>query len=267
MTIGEALKYDRITLGLTQTQMAAGLMSESFYSKVERGVHSIDADLLIKLLHKHGISAQSFFYLIDRNDKELFLEDSQRLVIASNKRDLKEVDKIIQELKDKNAPKWIQTNAAKIRTWMTSSNEGIIQEEKDKVKKRYLLADKWSIALINALQLNIYVLDFEDLYQIINIAYKKFEKATNQDELSELYMEINAVAFLARCYHESDKKHAQSSLDFLHSTRLIPSSFYGRIFAAYYEALFDHDKKKIDAIAEALKESGLSYAIQDTLER
>ena len=43
MTIGEALKQIRKQAGLTQTQMTAGLITESFYSKVERGVHAIDA--------------------------------------------------------------------------------------------------------------------------------------------------------------------------------------------------------------------------------
>ena len=34
MTIGQALKDTRKALGLTQTEMAAGIVSPSFYSKV-----------------------------------------------------------------------------------------------------------------------------------------------------------------------------------------------------------------------------------------
>ena len=52
MTIGEALKQLRLHAGLTQNQMATGLMSESFYSKVERDVHEIDANLLIRVTAK-----------------------------------------------------------------------------------------------------------------------------------------------------------------------------------------------------------------------
>ncbi len=37
MKIGQVLKEYRLHAGLTQTEMAAGLVSESFYSKVERG--------------------------------------------------------------------------------------------------------------------------------------------------------------------------------------------------------------------------------------
>lgn len=44
MKIGEALKSLRLHAGMTQTQMAAGIVTESFYSKVEREVHAIDAN-------------------------------------------------------------------------------------------------------------------------------------------------------------------------------------------------------------------------------
>lgn len=50
MTIGELLKSTRLNAGWTQKEMAAGVVSESFYSKVERGIHNIDADTLVKLL-------------------------------------------------------------------------------------------------------------------------------------------------------------------------------------------------------------------------
>ncbi len=45
MTIGKALKQLRLHAGLTQDQMAAGIISESYYSKVERDIHNIDAKL------------------------------------------------------------------------------------------------------------------------------------------------------------------------------------------------------------------------------
>ncbi|WP_254261145.1 helix-turn-helix domain-containing protein [Lactobacillus helveticus] len=47
--------------GLTQTEMAAGAISESFYSKVERGVHNIDADTLVEVLKANHINPVQFF--------------------------------------------------------------------------------------------------------------------------------------------------------------------------------------------------------------
>ena len=42
MTIGEQLKKTRNMLELTQLQMSAGIITESFYSKVERDKSKIE---------------------------------------------------------------------------------------------------------------------------------------------------------------------------------------------------------------------------------
>ena len=61
MKIGKSLRETRLAAGLTQTEMAAGVASESFYSKVERGIHNIDADTLVKLLKARKINPVGFF--------------------------------------------------------------------------------------------------------------------------------------------------------------------------------------------------------------
>ena len=96
MTIGEALKQLRLHAGLTQNQMAAGLMSESFYSKVERDVHEIDANLLIELLTAHHFDVVSFFARVSNQDlrTEPNFDLMNQISFAQNKKDLKTLDKI-----------------------------------------------------------------------------------------------------------------------------------------------------------------------------
>lgn len=53
--IGDKLKNLRQQLGLTQTEMAAGVISVSFYSKVERGLNDIGINDFLEILKKHGI--------------------------------------------------------------------------------------------------------------------------------------------------------------------------------------------------------------------
>lgn len=65
MTVGEALKQLRSQLGLTQEQMAGGIISESYYSKVERNLHIIDAKSLIMILRVHDIDMSSFLIYYD----------------------------------------------------------------------------------------------------------------------------------------------------------------------------------------------------------
>ena len=61
MTIGEALLNLRKQLGLTQTEMAANVVSTSFYSKVEKGLNRISAEDLLQLLEANQIPLWEFF--------------------------------------------------------------------------------------------------------------------------------------------------------------------------------------------------------------
>lgn len=101
MTIGEALKQLRLHAGLTQEQMASGLMSESFYSKVERDVHEIDANLLIELLTAHHFDVVSFFTKVSNQDSRMEpnFDLMNQISFAQNKKDLKALDKIAQKIK------------------------------------------------------------------------------------------------------------------------------------------------------------------------
>ncbi len=59
--ISEELKKVRKNMGLTQQQMAAEIISPSFYSKVERGAHKISSDDLFYILFAHDVDYKSFF--------------------------------------------------------------------------------------------------------------------------------------------------------------------------------------------------------------
>lgn len=48
-------------MGLTQSEMVQGIVTESFYSKVERGVYKIDAETLIKIISAHDLDPINFF--------------------------------------------------------------------------------------------------------------------------------------------------------------------------------------------------------------
>ncbi len=50
MNIGEALKQYRTNAGLTQKEFTQNILSPAHYSKIERNLHEISANDLLKLL-------------------------------------------------------------------------------------------------------------------------------------------------------------------------------------------------------------------------
>ena len=61
MTICKLLKEARLKKGLSQKQFSDGIISTSYYSKVEKNDHRITAEDLIALLEHNNIPMWSFF--------------------------------------------------------------------------------------------------------------------------------------------------------------------------------------------------------------
>ncbi|QNQ82200.1 helix-turn-helix transcriptional regulator [Lactobacillus sp. PV037] len=83
MKISELLKLIRTLTGKTQKEFSEGIMTESYYSKVERGIHQINAD--------------SFFELINKNYSDPKLERSIRRILVAGE-NTKRLEKISNEL-------------------------------------------------------------------------------------------------------------------------------------------------------------------------
>ena len=61
MKIGTRLKNTRKFLGLTQLEFSGGIVTESFYSRVENGKSDISMSKLIELLNYNQVSLYDFF--------------------------------------------------------------------------------------------------------------------------------------------------------------------------------------------------------------
>ena len=90
-SIGEALKEERRSLGLTQEQFIKGIISESFYSKVERGKNEIVAD---------GFGYDPLFYIPEKEKTfaQMTTDEKNEISHRGNA-----VRKLLQEL-----PAWLE---------------------------------------------------------------------------------------------------------------------------------------------------------------
>ena len=68
MNIGEALKQYRTNAGLTQKEFTQNILSPAHYSKIERNLHEISANDLLKLLSQNKIRYSDFFSSLDQNN-------------------------------------------------------------------------------------------------------------------------------------------------------------------------------------------------------
>lgn len=102
MTIGEALKNERIKRGLSIRKMADGIIDPSSYDKVEKGLRNIGSYALIKLIFTHNIDVDAFFNNLESTyASQDFIHKRQlekKIRSAFNNRNLKRLKEIQQEV-------------------------------------------------------------------------------------------------------------------------------------------------------------------------
>ena len=83
MPIGELLKDYRIKQGKNQREFIDGIVSQSYYSKVEKEIHRITADDLLEILNHNGIPVKKFF---------------EKLEIDPNQWQIDKINKLMEEI-------------------------------------------------------------------------------------------------------------------------------------------------------------------------
>lgn len=273
MTIGEALKQLRLHAGLTQNQMAAGLMSESFYSKVERDVHEIDANLLIELLTIHHFDVVSFFTRVGNQDMrtEPNFGLMNQISFAQNRKDLKTLDKIRAEVKNGKVKSnfWLQFRLENAYAWVLHSNKMISLEMKKKVKS-IIMDENWNRTAYHYLSQAVIFLDIDEAYQLVDSAFRAYDKKPETDTFTLQFVAMIAVNFLNCCYHQRDaiqKKYVDRAVNFLRELPKDGAIGINSVLGTYYEAIFSGDTEMVDMVIKVLKKSGYFSLIEDTLEQ
>lgn len=65
VTVGQQLRKTRMFLGITQEEMTKGIVTTSFYSRVEHDKVDININDLISILNKNNVSLRDFFEKFD----------------------------------------------------------------------------------------------------------------------------------------------------------------------------------------------------------
>ena len=99
MNIGEALKQYRTSAGLTQKEFTQNILSPAHYSKIERNLHEISANDLLKLLNQNKIRYSDFFSSLNQNSiEEQDKKISDQLLSAYYDRDVDKAKEIYTQI-------------------------------------------------------------------------------------------------------------------------------------------------------------------------
>lgn len=249
-TIGRQLRKFRMLLGLSQTEMAAGIVTESFYSKVERDKSAITIDKLVAILNKHEISLYDFFNVFDQeNLPQLILR--RNMYETFNNRDVKKLKELKKSVTEKSVRLKLELMIADIEGQVNQLSVSTKEELEEIAPKLDFenLDDFWDLAIFMPL------FSFEKATKVINGIegeFKQLDFADNQITLSLMNL---FIAYLNRCYKED---HPEEATRVISLVQQVPRNFiiFHQIIIHYYQALFNKDGELAKRIIDLLKESG-----------
>ena len=270
MEIGEALKALRLQAGMTQTEMADGIITESAYSKVERNVHSIDADVLFKILLAHHFDPITFFLNIGyKKENNGTLDVLNKMMYAQNKKDLHALDKIEAEIKEQypdKIPDRLAFRLAMSKAWITHSSKNVDPKIKKKAKSLALNID-WDRNAYHYLSQACILMSIQDATKLFDIAAKSYRKNPLIDLMTITQISIMSLNFLNCCYHQhGESKYIDEAVQLVLSLPPDPAIGFFKVLALYYQALFADDEVKINALLQVIKATGFYPLIEDTIE-
>ena len=150
MEIGELLKEYRLSLGITQKQMAENIVSTSFYSRVEQGISRINAIDLLKILKLHSINKTDFFNQISVDVSDHSNNNAQlinMLFVAFFDNDLSQITTIKSKIEqDSSSSQNVKLYASLIEALLRHDPSLIDDELRFFIKKNLFNGLNWTIS-------------------------------------------------------------------------------------------------------------------------
>lgn len=202
MKIGEALKEERLKLGLSIRKMAQGIIDPTFYSRVEQENRNIGSEALVKILLAHNINIDEFFnkikdtYASSEATKKVYLEEKIR--VAFNSHDIatmKEYLKQVSEFDDSILKLRVIVGIA----YLEDKIKELSQETVDQIYEELDKNDELS-SNINAIRLFTNAMPVFSDEQLTYFMHMLLVRAKNVENKSEKYDERVRVAITCNNY-------------------------------------------------------------------
>lgn len=274
MEIGQALYTYRKKLGLTQGAMAAGIITVSYYSKVEKGSHRISAENLFAILASHSIDIQEFMDLIrpDLDQSQYSFKDfDQRITDAYFNNQL---DVLIELAVSLQLAKGLPANLKQVleaklilcQYLLTDKPEELKETSKIFIKDKIFSTSDWDDLSLALFANSLVLYDLESNHWIINnILSKKLRRFTKKQRNIILTVLIN---FIGVCIYHSEYNLANYYIRQAQKEAARTDNFFQKLVLEFYRLLLSSQNMESSSLEDdmvsilhALSLAGLdSYA-------
>lgn len=240
-------------LGLNQTEMCQDVISESFYSKVERGKSEINASDLIQILNLHHVSLYDFFETFDHSSENSKIDENQ-LIAAFKERDLQQLKKFADNKKQLNKKCTMELEI--ILAFFENDLAKVSKETRRKIKKEIAKIDEWNAKSVWNLIFAMPLYQTENLAFFMDELFAKFEQKNDvSDEMLDALANA-ALFYLEICYRKNEIVEGKKAIKFISGLENTIQLLMPKLMGQYYLARLKKDQITAAKIGHLLKMSG-----------
>lgn len=268
MEIGEILKAYRNQKKLTQKEFIRDVVSESYYSKVENGMHRINAEDLFRLLKQNQISLTDFadqLYIFNEENSLTLLENKLYVFFYNNQ--MEELDILVTMAKQDSTlsddEKELFFALIDILKELEDSSGSIhISEQNKKMLKDKILEDEnWTNRSMMLFANTLHIYDFEDTTFLLQSLLRKrldydFTGIHNDNSIIFATILLNYVSI---CIGQKELHLTRKPLQVLNKMPKTPEYTFYRLMLRFYIEMIDllvgrtTSRKNILAVIDSFK--------------
>lgn len=255
MQIGKELKKLRLELGLSQTEMVGDILTKSYYSKIERGLHEINAKDLIEILKRNRVNISDFFQGIESKGKsKKYLEQLRNAYYEQNLSKIVEIRKICAtDYQYRN----VYAHALLLENFFKKNK--LSCKEEAMIKKLILNIDEWGEDNLRLFAMAISLFDESEIECELNMILRKYKKI---DKASRKIQEILGgimVNYLNIMFIKNDRNFEMIGKlrNFLYKLPVEPRTIFFKVMADYYGYLFNEEKLEAKKILDFFERHGM----------
>ncbi|GLB46284.1 hypothetical protein WR164_02630 [Philodulcilactobacillus myokoensis] len=239
----ELLKAKRQQLGLTQAQMAAGVLSASFYSKVENGISDINTMDLIQILRIHRIDAGAFINQIKTPNLNLPESDYSKLfekiyvaMYSNHPSKIKRIRRQMDQIKTHDKHLKVYKLMADLDLAMMNHQLKHFPNRKKVILRKALFSDpNLSLKSLQIFANTMWIYDFEELAFLVNAVLRQYQKHQQKNIHYQISIAAIMINFVEICYHQNEFQMAKRPLECIDNLEPIPDLFLMKLYGLYFE--------------------------------
>lgn len=260
MTIGTLLKQYRLENNKTQKEWTAGIVSPSYYSKVEKNIHRITAEDLIAVLRANQIGLWDFFQRLDDSEQQQFDEFKfvdhaiNQAWYQNDQAKLKEIRQYVKDSTMANQDKWLLYLDA-VEVEINNQPEKLSAEKRAQLKEWL-----FDFTAFDETKLRVYInlMPFYDMDSNLLFSKKVIAKLQKSDKSRH---QIELLSIIGNLLIDLIKEKRYADTAFLLETaakiKMRPELFFYKNALLVLENMvkyhFDHQDKYLEKCEWAIK--------------